>query len=89
MLRVFADHLNSIAEADSFDPLDANTHGIVRTDSDDSQTPQPIRPREFRSLMVVPFVTLLIGLAIALGILLLKSQPHGKYLTRFIYHDLS
>jgi len=29
--------------------------------------------------MVLPFITLLIGLIIALGVLLLKSQPHGKY----------
>ncbi|KAF1847952.1 uncharacterized protein K460DRAFT_363966 [Cucurbitaria berberidis CBS 394.84] len=68
---------NIITEADSFDPLDHNSHGIVRTESDESQPAKPIRPREFQSLMVLPFVSLLIALAITLGVLLLKSQPYG------------
>ncbi|EFQ84872.1 hypothetical protein PTT_20366 [Pyrenophora teres f. teres 0-1] len=76
-LLEYSERGNTITEADSFDPLDTNTHGMVRTDSDDSLHPKPVRPREFRSFMVLPFVTLLLGLAIALGVLLLKSQPHG------------
>lgn len=70
-----------ITEADNYDPLDNDAHGAVRTDFDESQAPTPVRPREFRSFMVAPFVSLLIGLAIALGVLLAKSQPYGKYLS--------
>ncbi|KAF1935402.1 hypothetical protein EJ02DRAFT_428471 [Clathrospora elynae] len=68
---------NVIAEADNFDPLDHHAHGVVRTDSDESQIANPIRPREFRSFMVLPFVSLLVALAIVLGVLLLKSRPYG------------
>ncbi|KAF2851912.1 hypothetical protein T440DRAFT_47365 [Plenodomus tracheiphilus IPT5] len=68
---------NIIGEADSFDPLDHSTHGVVRTDSDESRNPKPVRPREFRSFMVVPFVSLLVALAITLGVLLTKARPYG------------
>jgi hypothetical protein len=71
--------LESITEADNYDPSDNDAHGVVRTDFDESYVPTPIRPREFRSFMVAPFVSLLVGLAIALGVLLAKSQPHGNY----------
>lgn len=71
--------LKRITEADNYDPLDNDAHGAIRTDFDESQAPMPVRPREFRSFMVAPFVSLLISLAIALGVLLAKSQPHGKY----------
>ena len=75
---MLANCLGSITEADNYDPLDNDAHGAIRTDLD----PTPVRPREFRSFMVAPFVSLLIGLAIALGVLLAKSQPHGKHALR-------
>lgn len=69
---------SSIAEADNFDPLSNNTHGPVRLMSEESQITKPMRPREFRSFMVLPFVLLQVALAIVLGVLLHNSQPFGK-----------
>ncbi|RYN51103.1 hypothetical protein AA0118_g10587 [Alternaria tenuissima] len=68
---------NTITEADNFDPLGIHAHGAVRTNSDESQAPTPVRPKEFRSFMVIPFVSLLVALAITLGVLLHQSLPHG------------
>jgi preprotein translocase subunit SecG len=38
---------------------------------------KPVRPKEFRSFMILPFVLLQVVLAIVLGVLLHKSQPVG------------
>ncbi|KAH7135259.1 hypothetical protein B0J11DRAFT_575858 [Dendryphion nanum] len=42
-----------------------------------SLTSGSIRPREFRSFMVIPFISLQVALAITLSVLLLKSMPYG------------
>ncbi|KAF1834095.1 hypothetical protein BDW02DRAFT_589154 [Decorospora gaudefroyi] len=68
---------NVIAEADNFNPLANDAHDIVWTSSDERQISGAVRPREFRAVMVLPFVSLLISLAIVLGVLLLKNQPYG------------
>lgn len=79
LCKVLAKCLGSIAEADNYDPLDNDTHGTLQTDLDEAQISKPVRPKEFRSFMVVPFVSLLIALAISLGVLLAKNQPYGKH----------
>ncbi|KAF9691447.1 hypothetical protein EKO04_010599 [Ascochyta lentis] len=66
-----------IIEADSFDPICNDAHGPVRIESEESQVITPVRPKEFRSFMVLPFVLLQIALAVVLGVLLHKSQPFG------------
>lgn len=50
----------------------------MRLQSEEAQVAKPVRPKEFRSFMVLPFVLLQVALAIVLGVLLHKSQPFGK-----------
>ena len=69
---------SSIAEVDNFDPPSNNAHGPVRLESEESQIAKPMRPKEFGSFMVLPFVLLQVAMAVVLGVLLHKSQPFGK-----------
>jgi len=66
---------SSIKESESFDRLYHNAHSA---DIECSQTAKPLRPREFRFLMAVPFVSFLVALAITLGVIWTKARPHGK-----------
>jgi hypothetical protein len=72
-----------LVEADNFDPVTENSHGLVRTDSKKSEPLQPVRPKEFKSHMVLPFVIVLIGLAVVLGVLYYKSQPYGELVATY------
>lgn len=66
---------SSIRDTDSLVPLNQDAHDAP---SECSQTAKPFRPREFRSFMVVPFISLLAALAITLGVLWTKARPYGK-----------
>jgi hypothetical protein len=72
-----------IAESDSFDPAAENSHGLVRSSSSGFDPLQPVRPNEFRSYMILPFVLFLVVLAVGLGVLYHQSQPYGEW--NFVY----
>ena len=74
-----------ITNAESTDALSESPHGPVLCYSEESQQAKPIRPKEFRLFAVLPFVLLQIALAVALGVLLRKSQPFGKYMIHSLY----